>query len=342
MKILNIMLSRQLGGIEQAFLDYSNMLESQNHEVINITSKFAKILDHCSPKYTLLNLGNWDFISQVMLKSIISKEKPDLIICHGSRSCKFTYRAGKPNSTISVGVIHSDKLKWVKECDHIFSLTKKMYDFATNEGIDKSRIHLMPNGIDTSKIKPKYKDQDENKTIPVIGTMGRFVHKKGFDIFLESLSSLKEEGLQFRAIIGGMGEEEDYLKSIVAKHGLEHYVEFTGWVKEKSEFFSKIDIFVLPSREEPFGIILLEAMASNVPIIATRCNGPSEIIEDGEDGILIDIDSSEQLADAIAVLSNDDKLMKQFTTKAHSKVKEKYDFKIIRKNLSEILNKIVK
>lgn len=340
MKILNIMLSRQLGGIEQAFLDYSNMLEDQGVEVINIASKFSKILNVCSPKYTLLNLGNWDFISINILKSIISKEKPDAIICHGGRACKFVFKTGKRKSGISIGVMHGDKLKWIKECDHIFTLTKKMKDFAKGESIDNSRIHLMPNGIDASRIKVK--DQDENKTIPVIGTMGRFVHKKGFDVFLESLSRLKEEGLQFRAIIGGHGGEEDYLKSIVKKIGLEHYVEFTGWVEDKADFFSKIDIFALPSRAEPFGIILLEAMASKVPIIATKCNGPSEIIEDGRDGILIDIDSPEQLADAITVLSNDDKLAKKLTENAYAKVKEKYDFKIIGKKLSEILNKIVK
>lgn len=339
MKILNIMLSRRLGGIEQAFLNYNEMLRSQGATVIDVISSFAEISKYIDAKYKLINLGNWDFISMQIVKAIIKREKPDIVLCHGGRACKFVHKAGNISS-ISVGIMHGDKLKWIDKCDHIFTLTKKMQDLAKKEGIEPGRIHLMPNAIDTTSIK--IKEKDENETMPVIGTMGRFVHKKGIDVFLESLSLLKEEGLQFKAIIGGNGEEEEYLKSICRKLGLEHYVEFTGWVKDKSEFFSKIDIFCLPSRAEPFGIIVLEAMAHQVPVIATNSNGPAEIIEDGKDGIIIEIDSAKQLSDAIAVIANDDKLVKQFTKNALAKVKSKYDFKQVSKQLIETLNKVTK
>ena len=340
MKILNIMLSRNLGGIEQAFLNYNNMLKAEGASVVNVVSCFSEISKYVDANYKLLNLGNWDLVSIQVLKTIINKEKPDIILCHGGRACKFVYKAGKPKSSVSVGIMHGDKLKWIEKCDHIFTLTQKMEAFAKKEGINSKRLHLMPNAIDISDVR--IKDKNENETTPVIATMGRFVHKKGIDVFLESLSMLKEEGLQFRAIIGGHGEEEDYLKSICKKLGLEHYVEFTGWVEDKSEFFNEIDIFCLPSRAEPFGIIVLEAMAHKVPVIATYSNGPSEIIEDGKDGILIDIDSAKQMADAIAVLANDDKLAKQLIEKATLKIKEQYDFKVISKRLIETLNKVIK
>ncbi|MGV2433196.1 MAG UNVERIFIED_CONTAM: glycosyltransferase [Rickettsiaceae bacterium] len=94
---------------------------------------------------------------------------------------------------------------------------------------------------------------------------------------------------------------------------------------------------------EPFGIIVLEAMAYHVPVIATKTNGPVEIIKDKEDGILIDTGSPEQLSDAIK-LSNWQMmiLQKLLHTNALLTVKERYDIRVVSKILVNILNKVRK
>jgi glycosyltransferase involved in cell wall biosynthesis len=340
MKVLNIMLSRGLGGVQQSFIDYGKMLKIEQSNVVNISSIFASINNYLDVKYKLPNLGNWDLFSIYLLKSIIKKEKPQAIIVHGGRATKFAIKALSGKKIPVIGVIHSDKLKWVEKCDHIFALTDAMMKKAVAEKIDKSKISLLPNCIDTSNCHIQKKE--EFSAPPIIGTMARFVAKKGIDTFLESLSILRREGIQFKAIIGGDGEEANYYKSLAHNLGLEHYVEFVGWVENKANFFNKIDIFFLPSHNEPFGIILLEAMAYNKPIISTSTAGPAEILKDAVDGVLIDIGNATSMAEAIVSLMNNENEANRLAKNTHNKVKEKYDIKIVSKQLINILNKVVK
>lgn len=340
MKILNIMLSRGLGGVEQAFLDYNEMLKQEKCDVVNIASSFAKIQKHINIKYSLLNLGNWDLISIHNLNLIIKKENPDVIICHGGRATRFALKARKNKNIPILGVLHSGRLKWVDQCDHIIALTKHMKEEALKSKLPKEKLSILPNCIDTSSCKIVRKE--EFATPPIIGTMARFVHKKGIDTFLEALAFLKGEGIQFKAIIGGDGDEKEYYKNLSDNLGLSHYVEFIGWVSDKAEFFNEIDLFCLPSHNEPFGIILLEAMAYEKPIISTATIGPKEIIENGKDGVLIETGNNHEMGEIIASLMHNEGAARKLGKNALAKVKAKYDVKILSKNLIKILKKVGK
>jgi glycosyltransferase involved in cell wall biosynthesis len=340
MKILNIMLSKDLGGIQQSFLDYSTMLKLEKINVVNISSLGAEINNMIKPDYKLLNLGNWDFSSMMRLKSIIAKEQPDAVIAHGGRATKFALKA-RPENLPIVGIIHSDKLKWVDKCDHIIVLNDAMKKKSIEAGIETSRLTKLPNAIDLASCSA-IKTKDETPGPPIIGTMSRFVPKKGIDVFLESLSLLKKEGVQFKAIIGGGGDDEQNLKSLSNKLGLTHYVEFIGWVKDKKEFFNKLDIFCLPSLNEPFGIILLEAMAYKTPVISTKTAGPIEILKDNFDGLLVDKGSAEQMAESMKLLLDDEILSSKLADNALLTVGQNYDTSVVSKKLSKLLNNIIK
>lgn len=337
MKILNIMLSRGLGGIEQSYTDYSNLLSNQNIEHKNISSYFAKVNSSLKPDYSLMNLGSWDPLSKAKLGRIITKEKPDIIIAHGRRAAEFAL-ASKNSRVKIIGITHSEKLKVISKCDHIIVLTNSMKKEAIKQNIPDKKISILPNSVDITQFKQK---PDEEFASPaIIGAMGRLVYKKGFDIFLESLSILKKEGIQFKAIIAGSGPEEKNLKSMSEDLGLNNFVEFTGWTKDKNEFFKKIDIFCLPSRSEPFGIVLLESMASKVPILSTRCSGPVEIIDHLEDGVLLDETSPEKLANAIEHMINCEEEARKYAQTAFDKITKKYDKKVLSKELKKIIEKL--
>jgi glycosyltransferase involved in cell wall biosynthesis len=337
MKILNIMLSRGLGGIEQSYIDYSKMLKVQNIEHSNISSYFAKINKMQKPDYLLTNCGSWDSFSVSKLKNIIKKESPDIIIAHGRRAAEFTLKA--KNARIKViSIIHSEKLKIINKADHIISLTERMRLETIRQHIDKNKVSVLPNSIDTDSILPKY--DKEFQSPPVIGAMGRLVYKKGFDVFLESLAILKKEGVQFKAILAGKGPEERNLKSLVSDFGLENFVEFTGWVKDKPDFFQKIDVFCLPSRLEPFGIVLLEAMANKVPVISANCSGPSEIIKHMKDGFLLQENSASKLAAGLEYMITQEEEAKKYAENAYIKVKDKYDTKILSKKLKNVIENL--
>ncbi|MES2214886.1 MAG: glycosyltransferase family 4 protein [Pseudomonadota bacterium] len=340
-KILNIMLSRELGGIQQAFLDYSLAMRMEGVHVVEIVSIGAKIIDMMDGKsskpYNLLNLGQYDIISSLYLRYIIWKEKPDLIIAHGNRAIKFC----TATKIKLAGVAHNYSTKHLKQCDYVFALTEHLENYLLSQGFERTKIMRMPNMIkiedndtlaETPAKPPEY--------IPTIGSMGRFVKKKGFDIFLASLALLKAQNIQFKAVIGGSGEEESHLKQLCNKLNLANQVTFMGWVKEKEEFFSQIDIFCLSSTHEPFGIMLLEAMERKKPIVSTKSEGPSEIIEDGVSGILCGVSSADDLATALARVISDSGLATNLSENGYLRLLQKYDIKIVAKILRNHLEKI--
>ena len=121
---------------------------------------------------------------------------------------------------------------------------------------------------------------------------------------------------------------------------LESYISFVGWVKDKKEFYNNIDIFCLPSLYEPFGIIVLEAMEFGVPIVCTKTQGPSEIIRDQVDGLLCTIGSSDELAEKLAFLIDNQVASKKYTQSSYLRLQENYETSIIAGKLANFIKNI--
>lgn len=327
------MLSRDLGGIQQSFLDYDKALTMQGCEVTNIVSLFSKIVMPSSSYYrSIFNLSAFDPLSIFYIKRIIKREKPDAIIAHGNRAIKFCHN----NAVPIIGVAHNYNTKWLRKCDYIFATTNHLRQYLINQGFRNDKVMILPNMI--SLTYPKIGQRKVNDR--VIGAMGRFVKKKGFDIFLIALSLLKSRNVDFKVIIGGKGEEEIHLKQLAAKLGLDNHITFSGWISNKEEFFDQIDIFCLPSTHEPFGIILLEAMSRYKPIVSMRSEGPLEIIDDGKTGLLCDIVAND-LADKLSQILEDHDTAQKLAKNAYLNLEEKYAIDVVSKKMVDYLHKIL-
>ena len=136
------------------------------------------------------------------------------------------------------------------------------------------------------------------QTDGVVKTLGRFVHKKGFDVLLHAAAHAAAQGATFRLEIGGDGPERSSLKALAARLGIGDRVTFCGWIDDVAAFLADADLFVLPSRIEPFGIVILEAMACGVPIVATRVSGPLETLDE-HTALLVPSDDPAALAEAL-------------------------------------------
>ena len=118
---------------------------------------------------------------------------------------------------------------------------------------------------------------------------------------------------------------------------LENRVEFLGWIEKKS-FFNSIDIFIFPSDEEPFGLVLLESMKYGKPAIVRNVDGPREIVRDGIDALMFS--DPNQIPDLAMKLVQNEKLLNQLVENSFERVKEKFTFKNLEKRLFEIVGKI--
>ena len=136
---------------------------------------------------------------------------------------------------------------------------------------------------------------------PKIGFLAEIRPKKGLDVLLRAASLLHGRGCDFRLVIGGDGDIAGH-RQLAGELGLADRIDWLGWVDDRAAFFAGLDIFCLPSRIEPFGIVVTEALARGLPVVASRTDGPIELVEGSRAGLLVDADDPEQLADALAEL----------------------------------------
>mgnify|MGYP001101385923 FL=1 len=117
-------------------------------------------------------------------------------------------------------------------------------------------------------------------------------------------------------------------------------IKFLGWIKNKENFFSNIDIFCCPSKIEPFGLVILEAMSNSVPVISTKRKGPLDIIDNMKNGILVNIDNYEEMKKSIILLKGNKNLRKKISKNAFDTLRKKYSIEVYEKRFFSEIAKI--
>lgn len=142
----------------------------------------------------------------------------------------------------------------------------------------------------------------------VVGSVGRFEPVKGYDILLRAAGLLRTRQPKVQFLLAGEGEEAPHLKRLAEELQVDDRVFFPGWQQELPHVLSALDLFVLPSRNEGMGRVLVQAMAMGTPIVATRVGGIPEVLGEGETGLLVAPDDPIELAAAIERLLTDREL----------------------------------
>jgi glycosyltransferase involved in cell wall biosynthesis len=155
-----------------------------------------------------------------------------------------------------------------------------------------------------------------------LGLLGQVSPHKGHD---DAIAAIGELGAGYRLLVAGRGRP-DYEGLIKEKaRGLR--VEFLGFVKPAA-FLPQIDILILPSWEEPFGIVVVEAMAAGVSVIATDAGGPPEILDHGRAGLLVPPRDPLSLVDAVRRLASDEALRQELRERAVERIRSRYDINL--------------
>lgn len=181
--------------------------------------------------------------------------------------------------------------------------TRLAHDCVVELEMDSRRVIVIPNTYDTDRFRAFERKRDSARTRIV--TLGRLSHEKGHDVLLEAFSRALAAGAEMTLTLIGDGPERSALESQAAKLGISEQVSFTGTLlgEQVPVVFRESDVFVLPSRHEGFGVALIEAMATGLPVVATRSGGPQDIVTEA-DGLLTDPDDAAALADAMLRLLN--------------------------------------
>jgi glycogen(starch) synthase len=202
------------------------------------------------------------------------------------------------------------------------------------DGFLPERIQVIYHGtrVDSKcDAEESFNKQGERKLFRILFA-GALIRTKGVDTLILALSGLVHlKGVRdIHLDIVGQGGQE-YVKKLhclARQHQLDGFINFLGFVSREKLLtkYQEYDVFVLPTkREEPFGIVIVEAMASGVPVIASDIGGPAEIITNGETGILVPPGDSVKLAIAINHLMCDENLRRRIQSNALALVRDKFD-----------------
>lgn len=199
------------------------------------------------------------------------------------------------------------------------------------------RIEVIPIGIDVHQFKQKTNYEISSK-IRILH-VGRLVWQKAQHLLLESLSELKTKGIDFQCTIIGEGEERGKLETLITKLNLVSEVQLVGAKNENDtmEYYQQADIFVLCSVSEGWSLVLLEAMASGLPVIGPYLNGIPEMIQHSKNGLLFEKGSSRDLFHKICMYCQDRSLRENLGRHGRLTVLEKYHNKIL---VQKMLNQI--
>jgi glycosyltransferase involved in cell wall biosynthesis len=159
---------------------------------------------------------------------------------------------------------------------------------------------------------------------PVVCCVGRLIHIKGQDVLLRAFARLDAQYANAVLLLVGDGKRRQALEKLAARLGLGGRVVFTGWRSDACSLIAAADVLVLPSREEPLGLTLLEGMAVGTPVIGCRTGGMPEIVDPEVNGLLVDSGDPDGLAAAIGRLLSDAQLRARLIPAGRKTVAEKF------------------
>lgn len=246
------------------------------------------------------------------LRKIICSFDPDIIHTHLFHASILGRIASLNTNTTVITTIHNtydknpdEKTKTMR--DYLYQLTDStttLVTFVSKGARDRYQrvgavspeksVHV-PNGIDTEMFEKESEGSEINEEFVWI-TVGNLQEQKGHEVLLEAVSILSNSNDDFRVNIIGEGELRSHLESTAQKLSVSIITNFMGRVDSIPPHLNNATAFVLPSLWEGFGLVVGEAMACELPVVATDTSGPSEIIVDGETGFLAERGSPEDLA----------------------------------------------
>lgn len=332
------MLGKKSGGLENNLVSYAYALSKIGYKVTVFVDPKAKILLQLAyfPEINIApikQINSWDIFAKVKLFWLLKKIKPLLVFMIGNRAINFilpfknhiTCIPITSNYNLSYLIKHRVSIAMTRD------LQNKILSMANNH-----TCYLLPNPI----LKPKVVAKAASSPL-VIGSLGRFVEKKGFKTLVSALQILKLESIPFKAIIAGEGKLRADIENLIKELGLEQDIALPGWMNQ-ADFYSAIDIFVLPSYHEPFGNVVVEAFSCGKPAICSDTEGPLEITSDRHDAVIVPKHDNQALALAIKELITTPNLRLELSKNAKQTYNNKFSQTVFQKNLDAVINKIIK
>ena len=297
MKLLIATSDRQKGGIERALRDQYALLCGLPNIEISILSPEGSLAELARQEghphflvrdYHRLMMRTAPFLSSLML----GRAQFDIILCHNG----FMASALKHHTKRLIGICHNDKPPQFKAADELVCLTSRAFDKALAQGWDKTKLHIIPHYQEAVITDKKITHHSPLR----IGCAGRMVAKKNLSLFIEIAALVKSSHPEISFDLAGAGELDAEITSL--NKAKASPVTMRGWV-DFNQFLQEIDLLIIPSFDEPFGYVFIEAMSQGVGILASDTHGAHHCLTSGTIAPIFNAHDAKGFADEIISLS---------------------------------------
>ncbi len=243
--------------------------------------------------------GRLDFATRRAFGREAASFRPDIVLTYMSRATAHC-PSGDFVHIARLGGYYD--LKYYRRCDHLVGITPDLVDYFVSRDWPRERAHFIPNFVADGKAEPAARASFETPAdAPLVFALGRLHRNKAFDTLLEAVAQVPGCHLW----LAGEGPLRADLEDLAARLGIADRVRFLGWRDDPGPFFAAADLYVVPSRHEPLGSVLLEGWMQRLPMVAAASQGASFLIRDGENGLLVPVDDAPAMAAALRRLLDD-------------------------------------
>lgn len=334
MKVLHLINSLSAGGAELQLLTLCRELKARGVDVV-VGALRERVEGNRSlrPQFEAAGIrvvdlraeGRYDWRFPLRATQLLRRERPDLLHTHLPRAdlagAIASRLAGTPRWVCSLHALYADcwgpkfllpvmQATW-RRADAVIAISEAVKDWLCRQGsVPRAKIRVIHYGIDARSFANDKRGANGNgrnrATAPVIGSIGRLEPGKGHDTLIRAMPRILARLPEARLHIVGH-DVDGYgaaLRSLAAGLGVEGRVSFLGFRSDIPAFFADIDLFAFASRSEGFGQVVVEAMAAERPVVASRIPSLQEIVLDRKTGLLVDPEDPVEFAEALLWLSN--------------------------------------
>ena len=368
-KVLNIISDTNIGGAGKCVITYSNNYDKERYDIVVAMPENSLLKPEIEKagvrviELQGLRDKSLDIPAIKKIRKIISEEKPDIVHTHASLSARIAARQYKDCKIVytrhcdfPISKIYKYKVvRWLNKkineslTDKVIATSEQAKQNLIKQGLSENIITTILNGVsrmpeiseeEKKKIKEKYSLKPDEL---VVGYLARVEELKGHKYFIEAAKIISDKfKSKYKFLIMGSGSYEEEAKLLVKELNLEDTVIFTGFIKNVHEMLNIVDIQINASYlSETTNLSLLEGMSLGIPTVATKCGGTPQMIEDYENGLLVEKANSKSLADGIINITKNKEKYQYMKKRSKEIYEERYTSKVYAQNIEKVYESLV-
>ena len=368
-KIRILHVAQAAGGVDRYIRMLLKYLDKEKFENILVCSQdfheedYRDLVDSFEQVEMTRAIGSSDLKAIKEVRALIKKYNPDIVYAHSSKAGAITRVAdiGLKNHCIynphgwAFNMRCSAKKKAMYTaiekiaapfCDKIICISDAEKQSALDKKICREdKLQVIFNGVDIESYENgvrgtiKRIDLNIQEDAFVVGMVGRMSPQKAPDVFVKMAKHVKDEVPNAHFIIVGNGNQEDEIRKYAEDNGFSNSLHITGWVDNPMSYVELFDVACLLSRWEGFGLALPEYMMAGKPIVASRVDAIPNIIRNGENGLLVEVDDDIGASKAVLRILREDGLRKKIVAQGLEDVHNRFNARRVSEEHSKLFNK---